>query len=63
MIKNMTRNRLKERFEDENSWREGFEIGSFVVLEDVLMSFVKENVIKILTNANIILKLHCLPST
>ena len=34
---------LKEKFEDETSWQEGFDTGSFVVFEDVFMPFVKDS--------------------
>lgn len=35
---------LKEKFEEETSWQEGIETGSFVVFEDVFMPFVKDSV-------------------
>ena len=35
---------LKGKFEDETSWQEGIETGSFVVFEDVFMPFVKDTI-------------------
>ena len=35
---------LKEKFEDETSWQEGIDTGSFVVFEDVFMPFVKDSI-------------------
>ncbi len=32
---------LKEKFEEETSWQEGLDTGSFVVFEDVFMPYVK----------------------
>lgn len=33
---------LKNKFDEETSWQEGIDTGSFVVFEDVLMPYVRE---------------------
>ena len=35
---------LKEKFEEETSWQDGIETGSFIVFEDVFMPFLESNV-------------------
>lgn len=35
---------LKEKFEEETSWQEGYDTGSFIVFEDVFMPFLNENI-------------------
>lgn len=32
---------LKEKFEEETSWQEGLDTGSFLIFEDVFMPYVK----------------------
>lgn len=35
---------LKDKFDEETSWQEGIETGSFIVFEDVFMPFLEANV-------------------
>lgn len=35
---------LKEKFEEETSWQDGIDTGSFIVFEDVFMPFLEANV-------------------
>ena len=35
---------LKKKFDDETSWQDGIETGSFIVFEDVFMPFLEANI-------------------